>query len=101
MSNKNTDSSNDKKLILPSIFILLIGAVGAMYYNGSLDNTRYSIIEEYSLMEKCIETKSENINICACAIEKVQEELNNDKLLKNQKKFYSIFEEKINVCKNN
>ena len=48
MPDKKTSTSKDKKIILSSIFILMLGAVGAMYLDGSLNNNRYALLDEYN-----------------------------------------------------
>ncbi|PHR70783.1 MAG: hypothetical protein COA66_11075 [Arcobacter sp.] len=100
MPDKKTSTSKDKKIILSSIFILMLGAVGAMYLDGSLNNNRYALLDEYKLMKQCINTNNRNANICACALEKVQETINKDSLLKNKNKFYTSFEQEVLRCKN-
>ena len=100
MPDKKTSSPKDKKVILSSIFILMLGAVGAMYLDGSLNNNRYALLDEYKLMKQCINTNNRNANICACALEKVQETINKDSLLKNKNKFYTSFEQEVLRCKN-
>lgn len=101
MSNKITSASKDKKVILSSIFILMLGAVGAMYLDGSLNNNRYAIADEYKLMKQCIKTKNTEANICACALKNVQETINKDTLMKNKNEFYNLLDEKILKCKKN
>jgi hypothetical protein len=95
--------------IVGSITTIAIGAAIGFGASEYVESNRYSIHEEFILVESCVESSMyslhleqyrKKVEICACALENTQKEYDYKDVLdeKKQKSFLKKFREEVNEC---
>ncbi|MFY4842157.1 hypothetical protein ACOTWI_07490 [Aliarcobacter butzleri] len=96
-----------KKPFMPAITAIILGIGGGYYFNEKLDDNRYPLSVEYTLINSCVSNDErpllrKNYNnkerICICALDKTQKEIDYSEYKKKQNTFMNIFEVKANEC---
>ncbi|WP_419675588.1 hypothetical protein ACN2CX_07560 [Aliarcobacter butzleri] len=96
-----------KKTFMSAITAIILGIGGGYYFNEKLDDNRYPLGLEYALIKSCVSPDERPLldkdfekkeNICICALNKTQKEIDYPKYKKKQSTYLNIFEVKAYEC---
>ena len=96
-----------KKPFMSAMTAIILGIGGGYYFNEKLDDNRYPLSVEYVLIDSCVSYDKRPLlakdyknkeNICICALNKTQKEIDYSEYKKKQSTFMNILELKANEC---
>ncbi|MCG3692502.1 hypothetical protein [Aliarcobacter butzleri] len=96
-----------RKTFMSAITAIILGIGGGYYFNEKLDDNRYPLGLEYALIKSCVSPDERPLldkdfekkeNICICALNKTQKEIDYSEYKKKQSTYLNIFEVKANEC---
>ena len=86
---------------------IILGIGGGIFLDETLETDRYPINIEYSIIDSCLSSYEEPLkrgyykqkrDICICALEKTENELDYSDYKKDKNGFFNIFEREAKEC---
>lgn len=96
-----------RKQFMSAMTALILGAGGSYYINEQFESNRYPLNKEYSIIYDCVSYDKrpllhkyyeEKENICICALNKTQKEIDYSDYKNKQNTFLNIFEANAREC---